>query len=71
MREVETSLQQFGELLLKGRLVRPTAAPYVVRAVRQFLERPAVDAALSDRVRSVREDLERGGRQDWQVRQAE
>ena len=41
MRELESSLQQFGEFLLKAQLVRPAAAPYFVRYVRWFLTRPA------------------------------
>jgi hypothetical protein len=41
MRELESSLQQFGESLLKTQLVRPAAAPYFVRYVRRFLTRPA------------------------------
>ena len=71
MREVEQSLQQFSEFLLRGRLVRANAAPYVVGWVRQFLNRPATVDPLVDRVRRFCEDLERVGRQDWQVRQAE
>jgi hypothetical protein len=31
MRELDASLQQFGEFLLKARLVKETAAPYCVR----------------------------------------
>ncbi len=38
MRELESSLQEFGELLLKAQLVRPAAAPYFVRWVRRFLD---------------------------------
>jgi len=38
MRELESSLQQFGEFLLKAQLVRPAAAPYFVRWVRRFLD---------------------------------
>jgi len=34
MRELESSLQQFGEYLLKAQLVREKAAPYVVPWVR-------------------------------------
>lgn len=72
MREIESSLQQFGEFLLKGRLVREKAAPYFVRWVRKFLSRPATDEPVADQVRRFCEELERGGRwQDWQVRQAE
>jgi len=40
MRELESSLQQFGEFLLKAQLVRETVAPHVVRRVRRFLSRP-------------------------------
>ena len=72
MREIETSLQQFGEFLLKARLMREKAAPYCVRWVRQFLTRPAPDEPLADQVRRFCEDLEpNGGCQGWQVRQAE
>ena len=72
MRELESSLQQFGEYRLKAQLVREKAAPYVVPWVRQFLVRPATDESLADQVRRFREDLERSGRcADWQVRQAE
>ena len=72
VRELETSLQQFGEFLLRRQLVRPTAARFMVRWVREVLRRPAVDAPLADQVRSFCDDLERTGRcQDWQVRQAE
>ena len=72
MRETESSLQQFGEFLLKRQLVRQSAAPYFVRWVRQFLARPASDEAAADQVRHFCDDLERaGGALDWQVRQAE
>src|SRR3990172_4423699 len=72
MRELESSLQQFGEYLLKAQLVREKAAPYCVRWVRQFLSRPATDEPLADQVRRFCEGLERSGRcEDWQVRQAE
>ena len=72
MRELESSLQQFGEFLLKAQLVRPAAAPYFVRWVRRFLARPASDEPLADQVRGFCEELERnGGSEDWQVRQAD
>jgi len=51
MRELESSLQQFGEFLLKAQMVRPAAAPYFVRWVRRFLSRPASDEPLADQVR--------------------
>ena len=72
MRELESSLQQFGEFILKARLVKETAAPYCVRWVRRFLVRPASDEPLADQVRRFCEDIEQsGGAQEWQVRQAE
>lgn len=72
MREIEASLQQFGEYLLRARLVREKAQPYFVRWVRQFLSRHATDEPLADQVRGFCEGLEHAGRcQDWQVRQAE
>jgi hypothetical protein len=72
MRELESSLQQFAEFLLKGQLMHPKAAPFAVRWVRSFLQRPAQDLPLGDQVRQFCDALEREGRwQDWQVRQAE
>ncbi|MGH9382953.1 MAG: phage integrase N-terminal SAM-like domain-containing protein [Vicinamibacterales bacterium] len=72
MRELESSLQEFGEFLLKAQLVRPAAAPYCVRWVRRFLSRPASDEPLADQVRGFCEELERSGKSaDWQVRQAD
>ena len=71
MRELESSLQQFGEFLLKAQLVKEKAAPYCVRFVRQFLGRSATAERPADQVRRFCEDLERLGLQDWQVRQAE
>ncbi len=72
MRELEASLQQFGEFLLKAQLIKEKAAPYCVRWVRRFLTRPASNEPLADQVRRFCEDLERSGTcQDWQVRQAE
>ena len=72
MREIESSLQPFGEFLLRGRLVQENAAPHCVRWVRRFLTRKASDEPLADQVRRFCEDLERKGRvQEWQVRQAE
>jgi integrase len=72
MRELETSLQQFGEFILTARLVKENAAPYCVRWVRRFSTRPASDEPLADQVRTFCEALEREGRwADWQIRQAE
>jgi integron integrase len=72
VRETETSLQQFAEYVLKHRLARQTAAPYIVRWVRQFLAREATAEPLADQVRRFCEDLERSGHfEEWQLRQAE
>jgi len=71
VREQEPSLQEYGEFLLKARLVKEKAAPYCVRWVRAFLARPASPEPLPDQVRRFCEDLERQGREAWQVRQAE
>jgi integron integrase len=72
VRELDPTLQQFGEFLLKARLVTERAAPVCVRWVRRFLTRPASNESLADQVRRFCEDLEREGTwQDWQVRQAE
>jgi len=72
MRALEASLQQFGEFLLTGWLVREKTAPHCVRWVRRFLTRPASDEPLADQARRFCEELERnGGCPDWQVRQAE
>jgi hypothetical protein len=72
MRELETSLQQFGEFLLRARVVKEGAAPHCGRWVRRFLTRPVSDEPLAERARRFCEDLERSGRcQDWQVQQAE
>jgi hypothetical protein len=71
MRELEASLQQFGEFILTARLVKEKAAPYYVRWVRRFLTRPASDEPLADQVRTFCESLERDGRSaDWQIRQS-
>ena len=71
MRELEASLQQFGEFMLKAELVRAEAAPYFVRWVRRFLSRPASDEPLADQVRVSARTRADGRCEDWQVRQAE
>lgn len=71
VRDLESSLQQFGEFLLRRQLVREKTAPYCVSWVRRFLMRPAVNEPLIDQVRRFCEDLERDGAADWQVRQAD
>jgi len=51
MRELEASLQQFGEFLLRARVVQERAAPHCVRWVRRFLTRPASNEPLEDQAR--------------------
>lgn len=48
MRNLEVSLQEFGEFLLNAKLVREKSAPHVVRWVRRFLSAPASQGALTD-----------------------
>ena len=50
MREVEASLQPFGEFLVRARLVREKAAPHCVRWVCRLLTREASDEPLADQV---------------------
>lgn len=72
MRDLEVSPQEFGEFLLKSKLVREKSAPFIVRWVRRFLSAPASEGPLADQTRRFCEELERSGRcEDWQVRQAE
>ena len=72
MRDLEATLQEFGEFLLKSKLAREKNAPYIVRWVRRFLSAPASEPPLADQARRFCEELERSGRvEDWQVRQAE
>ena len=72
MRDLESTLQEFGEYLLKSKLVREKSAPFIVRWVRRFLSEPATEPPLADQARRFCEALERTGRfEDWQVRQAE
>ena len=72
MRELEASLQQSGEFLLRAQLVKEKAAPFCVRWVRRFLTRPASSEPLADQVCRFCEELNaRGTYADWQVRQAE
>ena len=58
MRELETTLPEFGEFVLKAQHVKEKAAPYCVRWVRRFLTRPASDESLTDQVRRFCEELE-------------
>jgi integrase len=46
MRDLEATLQEFGEFLLRSKLVREKPAPYVVRWVRRFLSAPGFDESF-------------------------
>jgi integron integrase len=71
VRELEASLQQFGEFLLTAQLVTEKA-PHCVRWVRRFLTWPASSEPVADQVQRFCEELERRGTYAaWQIRQAE
>jgi hypothetical protein len=71
MRELESSSRSFGEFPPEIQLARPTAAPYFVRWVRQFLSRPISDECLADQVRRFYEESDHvGWFDDWSVQQA-
>ena len=71
MRERESMLQQFGEFLLKARLVKGNAAPHCVGwSGDSSTLRPAKGRSPIGHDDSAK-SLERRGVADWQVRQAE
>ena len=47
MRELESSLQEFGEFLLKAQLVRPAAAPYFENSFQTSREIDAISGPLT------------------------
>ena len=73
-KDIERGLADFGEFLLRERIVHSAHAPFHVKWVRRFLERdePQAGEALQDRVRRFCEDLERAAwATEWMVKQAE
>ena len=73
LRENEMGLEEFGEFLLRRRIVPEKNAKFYVAWVRKFLGQ-AADPKLSpeERIEDFVEGLRRdGGREDWQVEQAE
>ena len=73
LRENEMGLEEFGEFLLRRRIVPEKNAKFYVAWVRKFLGQ-AADPKLSPegRIEDFVEGLRReGGREDWQVEQAE
>ena len=73
LRENEMALSEFGEFLLRKRIVPEKNARFCVKWVRQFLEQPASPAlSLDERIESFLEELRSARRcEDWQVDQAE
>ena len=73
MREREMGLEEFGEFLLRRRIVPEKNAKYYVGWVRKFLGLAAdPKLSLENRIEDFVEGLRRdGSREDWQVEQAE
>ena len=73
VRENEMGLEEFGEFLLRRRLVPEANAKFYVAWVRKFLKEGADPRlTLEERVAGFTEGLRQaGGREDWQVEQAE
>jgi integron integrase len=72
-REKEMGLEEFGEFLLRRRIVPEKNAKFYVGWVRKFLGQ-AADPRLSpgERIEAFAEGLRQdGGREDWQIEQAE
>ena len=64
MRELETSLQQFGEFILKARLVGEKAAPYCVRWVPPIPGAPSlgrVAGLVNNTINNTTQDREWAG----------
>ena len=73
LRENEMGLEEFGEFLLRRRIVPEKNAKFYVAWVRKFLGLAAdPKLSLAERIEDFVEGLRReGGREDWQVEQAE
>ena len=73
LREREMGLEEFGEFLLKRRIVPEKNAKFYVGWVRKFLgEAPDPRLTPAERIEAFVERLRQdGGREDWQVEQAE
>ena len=73
MREKEMGLEEFGEFLLRRRIVPEKNAKFYVAWVRKFLGQAAdPKLSLEERIEDFVEGMRReGGREDWQVEQAE
>ena len=73
LREKEMGLEEYGEFLLRRRIVPEVAARHYVKWVRLFLGQAAdPKLSLEERIEGFKEGLRREGRwEDWQVEQAE
>ena len=73
LRENEMGLEEFGEFLLRRRIVPEKNAKFYVAWVRKFLGLAAdPKLSLEERIEDFVEGLRRdGGREEWQVEQAE
>ena len=73
MRESEMGLEEFGEFLLRRRIVPEKNAKFYVSWVRKFLGQAAdPKLSLEERIEDFVEGLRRdGGREEWQGEQAE
>ena len=73
LRENEMGLEEFGEFLLRRRIVPEKNAKYYVGWVRKFLrEVPDPRLTPAERIEAFVEGLRQdGGREDWQIEQAE
>lgn len=73
LQDIELQLSRFGEHLLRRQLVGSSKAQFYVRWVRMFLLEVPEEASrsLQERLTEFLERLKRGGREDWQVEQAE
>ncbi len=73
LQENEMKLAEYGEFLLRKRIVPEKNAKFLVKWVRQFLEQPADPAlSLDERIESFLEEVRANRRcEDWQVDQAE
>ena len=73
LREKEMGLEEFGEFLLRRRIVPEKNAKFYVAWVRKFLGQAAdPKLSLEERIEDFMEGLRQdGSREDWQVEQAE
>ena len=73
LQDIELQLSRFGEHLLRRQLVGEANAKHYVHWVRKFLFEVPENASksLQERLSGFLDGLRKGGREDWQVEQAE